>query len=822
MSKLKSIFSFILFFVCSATVVAQTGNIKGRVSTSDGKSAEYINVSVRGTTKGAVTNNRGEFEIRKIDAGQQTLVISYVGLESRLVEVDVKENETIVVPQIVLAESSEQLDEVVVVGERANKFSVKQSDYVAKLPLKSLENPQVYTTISKVLLQEQLVFSVDDAVKNAPGLQRMWDATGRSGDGGSFYNARGFIVQSQLRNGVAGNVTSRIDAANLESIEVIKGPSATLFGSTLTSYGGLINRVTKKPYETFGGEVAFSTGSFGFNRVSADVNTPLNEDKSALFRLNTAYQYDGSFQDNGFERGYVIAPSLSYKLNDRLTLAVDAEFYRIENTAKPFIFFYFPTAQLNATNPEELGLDPNLAYASNDLYQMSKSSNFFVQANYKISEQWTSQTNFTSTHSFSDGPNPYYYVVPNSVVTGDENAVGADYLARAVQSTEGSELAVKEFQQNFIGDFKIGEMRNRFVFGFDIFSQNSNQMFYGADFDIIHKNGSFTADGTIENYSTFTRTNYNKVLQNGYWTWPYEYKTNTYSAYVMDVINLRDNLIAMASLRFDRFDNKGSRNDGSGSFSNPYTQNEFSPKFGLVYQPLKDQVAIFANYQNGFKNQNGIDAKTMKTFTPEHAIQAEGGVKVELLNGKISSTISYYDIQVRDLVRSYTPTEEDLQNPNFPINPQVQDGTQVSRGVEVEVIANPFKGLNVVAGFAYNDSKLERAEDDVMGRRPTTAMSPYAANLWISYHLLDGPLNGLGFGFGGNYASDNKIVNSTSMGVFTLPSYTVLNVSAFYDQPKFRIGLKVDNLTDELYYIGYTTMNVQRPRSVTGSIALKF
>src|SRR5690606_23612625 len=244
-------------------------------------------------------------------------------------------------------------------------------------------------------------------------------------------------------------------------------------------------RVTKKPYEKFGGEVAFSTGSYGFNRVSADVNTPLNEDKSALFRLNTAYQYDGSFQDNGFERGYVIAPSLSYKLSDRLTLAVDAEFYRIENTAKPFIFFYFPTSQLNATTPAELGIDPNLSYAGNDLYQMSKSSNFFVQANYKISDQWTSQTNFTSTHSFSDGPNPYYYVVPNSVVTGDENAVGADYLARAVQSTEGSELSVKEFQQNFIGDFHLGEMRNRLVVGFDIFSQNSNQMFYGADFDII-------------------------------------------------------------------------------------------------------------------------------------------------------------------------------------------------------------------------------------------------------------------------------------------------------------------------------------------------
>src|SRR5690606_27855863 len=167
MSKLKSISGFILFLICSSNVLAQTGNIKGKISTSDGKSAEYINVSVRGTTKGDVTNNRGEFEIKKVDAGRKTLVVSYVGLESRLIEVEVKENETTVVPQIVLAESSEQLDEVVVLGERANKFSVKESDYVAKVPLKSLENPQVYSTMSKVLLQEQPVFSGDDAVKNA-------------------------------------------------------------------------------------------------------------------------------------------------------------------------------------------------------------------------------------------------------------------------------------------------------------------------------------------------------------------------------------------------------------------------------------------------------------------------------------------------------------------------------------------------------------------------------------------------------------------------------------------------------------------------------
>jgi iron complex outermembrane receptor protein len=119
-------------------------------------------------------------------------------------------------------------------------------------------------------------------VRNTPGIQKMWEATGRGGDGGSYYNSRGFIMQSQLRNGIAGIVTSEIDAINLDKLEVIKGPSATLFGSTLTSYGGLLNRVTKKPFDKFGGEVTAAGGSYDFKQLSADINAPLDAAKKML------------------------------------------------------------------------------------------------------------------------------------------------------------------------------------------------------------------------------------------------------------------------------------------------------------------------------------------------------------------------------------------------------------------------------------------------------------------------------------------------------------------------------------------------------------
>src|SRR5690606_31370555 len=128
---------------------------------------------------------------------------------------------------------------------------------------------------------------------------------------------------------------------------------------------------------------------------------------------------------------------------------------------------------------------------------------------------------------------------------------------------------------------------------------------------------------------------------------------------------------------------------------------------------------------------------------------------------------------------------------------KIQDGTQRSKGLEFDIITNPYKGLNIIVGFSYNDSKYEKSDLDVLGRRPATASSPYLANLWVSYHFPKNIVKGLGIGVGGNYASDNKIMNSVYNGEFTLPAYTIINASAFYDYQKIRFGFKMDNITNQ-------------------------
>lgn len=819
MKRISTVLAFLLIAIIP--VLANDpddgfGTIKGRVQTADNKAAAAVTVLLKGTRKITVTEDDGSFSFTRVKSGAYEIEISQVGYETIVQQVQVEGNKITAV-SIQLNISSKQLAEVVVSGRKG--FSVTSSDYVSKMSLKNMENPQVYSSVSKTLLNEQLVFSVDDALRNAPGVQKMWDATGRSGDGGGYYNMRGFIVQSTLRNGVAGNVAALTDAANLEKLEVIKGPSATLFGNVLTSYGGLMNRVTKKPYDHFGGEVNYSTGSYQFNRVGIDINTPLDTAKNVLLRVNALYRTEGSFMDNGFNRGFVLAPSLSYKVNDKLNFLFDAEFYSGQNTG--LNVFFFPNgltvAALGTDRADKLNLDYKRSYANEDLYQTARNFNFFGQMNYSFNDNWKSQTIFSATNGYSDGPSPYFYLLSNG------NAQEGTIFSRNDQYTKNSKDQFIELQQNFIGNFNIGQFRNRFLGGLDFTHHYSDQFFGGNTYDTItaYKYLKDTTGAIYRSqYQSFNRTNMDRLYQQvgDQFTYPANFIANTYSAYVSDMFNVTDNLMLLAAVRLDHFDNRGPADDITGSFVNPkaYGQTFLAPKFGIVFQPIKDKISLFANYQNSFTNKYGTNGGTgeddKNDFKPEQANQLEGGVKVDVFEGKLSASVSVYNIKVTDVIR-----------PTTVMGVSIQDGTQISKGFDAEVIANPIAGLSLLAGVNYNDSKYEKAADpNVEGMRPGTAGAPWVANWWISYRLQCPALKGLGAGFGGNYTSDNKIINAKDLGTFTLPEYTVLNASVFYDQPKFRVAVKMDNLTNQKYWVGYTTVNPQKLRNFAASIAFKF
>lgn len=808
-----------LFFlpVQSLFAIEEPGSIiKGKVITSDGLPAAYVSVLIKNTSRGTITNEKGEFIFKKLQPGKYILQVSFIGHNPEEKEVEVGDDATLAVV-LNIQVSGEELQEVVVSGG-LNKFGKKESDYVARMPIKNIENPQVYNVVTKDLIQEQVVTNFDDAIKNAPGVNRLWSSTGRPSDGAGYFSMRGFSVQPTMINGVPGLTNGGIDPANIERIETIKGPSGTLFGSSLISFGGLMNIVTKKPYESFGGEVSYTAGGFGLSRITADINAPINEDKTALLRVNAAYHHEGSFQDAGFKKSVFFAPSFSYKVNDKLSFLFNTEFYSGEATNALMVFLN-RSRQLVARTPKELNMDFNRSYTSNDITYKNPTVNLFGQMTYKLSDKWTSQTNLSRSVRKSDG---YYSYVMFLDGSGTGPIPPNDTLITRYVYYQNSVSTTTDIQQNFIGDFNIGGFRNRIVAGLDFMNINSvtDNSAYSI-FDYIN-----VTRPNDPRYGQLTRSAVDAKLavtpgaaKNG---------TNnyTYSAYVSDVFNITKKLMAMVSLRFDYFDTKASINYNTMAKSGKYDQKSFSPKFGLVYQVVEDQVSLFANYMNGFRNVSPIASNEQAGYPvnlkPQQADQKEGGVKLDLFNHKLTFTASYYDILVTNISRGITVDDPNDPDPSKLLNVTIQDGEQQSRGVEFDLVASPITGLNIVAGYGYNHSKIVNAAPATKDRRPNSAGPSSLANLWISYTAKWGKLRGFGAGFGGNYAGENTITSTLATGDFKLPSYTVLNASVFYSADKFRIAVKADNIADKEYFGGWTTIEKQMPRRYSASIALKF
>ena len=806
---LKKLFT-LLVLLCGISSWAQDrGTISGTIVLSGNTPAESVSIALKNTAYGSVTDEKGYYEIKNVKPGSYTIRISAVGIKP------VEENITIAAGEALaknftLSISQEELNEVVIEAN-SNKFTRTTSEVVSKMPLKDIENPQVYNTISEEVLKQQVITNFDDALKNAPGLDKLWESTGRGGDGAGYFSLRGFAVQPTMVNGVPGLTNGSPDPANIERIEVIKGPSGTLFGSSLISYGGLINVNTKKPYDTFGGNVSYTGGTYGLNRYTIDVNTPLNAEKKVYMRLNAAYHTEGSFQDSGFKKSLFVAPSLSYQVNDKLSFLVNTEFYNGKSTNQTMLFLDRGAPSLRVHNMDELGYDNRRSYTGNDLYIETPTFNLQGIMTYKFNSKWTSQTVLSRTSAKSDGYYSYLYEGTQYYPAVTEGVI----LGRSMNK-QNSETTGTDIQQNFISDISFGKMRNRLVVGLDYFNRNvrdngtgyvtNGAIYIGnnlAQFNnsvlgitdpaaYTDDSGVLTQAGTDALLAT-AAISHNKTKQ------------EVFSAYASDVFNILPSLSVMASLRADRFSNDNGN------------QTAFSPKFGIVFQPILDKVSIFANYLDGFTNTDpttnvGPGGSTPVSFGPEHANQIEFGAKVNLFNNKVTGSVSYYETEVEDMVYTIYGASTQMS---------YNDGAQKNKGIEFAITANPVEGLNILAGYSYNDSHLSQGDPTFINYRPESAGPQNLANLWASYKFSQGALNGFGLGFGGNYGSANKIYNRTN-GAFTLSEYTVINASAFYNIDAFTITLKMDNITDKEYYKGWSTINPQKPRVFAANLTYNF
>jgi len=780
---IRCLFFFCVAFGLSISLVAAQGiggTISGTVKESNGNPVTHGNVVIEGTSLGSLTNENGSYSISNVSQGNYTITFSSIGFlkVSKVVKVDAGQSVTV---DFILEEKDlNQLDEVTIGGER-NKFYKGESDYVARMPLKNLENPQVYSVISNELMKEQVVTDVKEALRNAPGSTPVWFPSGGVG-----VNTRGFLTGINARNGME-TVTGRssVDFANIERIEVIKGPSGTLFGSSVSSFGGVVNLVTKKPYSTFGGNVSYTLGSFGLNRLQVDFNSPLNKDKTVLFRLNTAVHRQNSFLNYGYNNTFLFAPSFAFKVNDRFTILTDVEYFFVDQTRNIYSRVAAGTGYKNARGLP-LKYDKTL-YAS-DANAITSTPKFFVEGRYKISDNWTSSTVLSYVAENVKQSYQYY------------NAwIAKDSVQRDVVKYGPIYNNYTNFQQNINGEFKTGFVRHRVLVGL-------NYRFYKAQF-----NYSVTADGidtiNINNpYSELTKSQIdNAILKTGGMIpWAVS-DQSTYSAYATDVLNFTNRLALMLSLRVDQFSYKGT-SDGDKA----YNQTAFAPKTGLVYGLIKDKLSVFGNYMSGFENvapiqQPPIAGGGLFVPKPVYAKQAEAGIKAELFDKKLTGSLSYYNITIANAIR------RDNNNVSF------QDAKQVSKGVEAELILNLVEGLNIITGYTYNDNRLVKSDDPKVEGNKASDAPENMANFWVSYKFQGSLLKNFGLGFGGYYV-DKSFMSSSN--TYYIPSYKVFNAAIFYEQARWSAGVKINNIASEKHWDVWGTP--QALINCAGNLTFKF
>ncbi|OJY95645.1 MAG: hypothetical protein BGP13_12475 [Sphingobacteriales bacterium 40-81] len=785
--SISLVFAVMLFAVFTAQVSAQTkqsGVIEGRILNADRQPEENVIVVLIPSEKQTMSDDNGYFEFRNIPYGQYTISVKSLGVNAQPVSVELNA-EKVSVGEIQLQEDAKVLEKVIV--STSYRHVNKNSVQVARLPLNYIENPQNYAVVPKELLQTQLVTTTEQALINIPGVSNL-SIAGGSGGSTLTFKSRGFSSGSIMyRNGVSTGYVSLTDLFNVDRIEAIKGPSATLFGGNQgASYGGVYNLVTKKPLEVKRGEVSFTTGSYEMARTTIDYNTPLNEDKTALLRVDAMYDSRNTFQQLA-QSSVGFAPSLLIKANDRLTLHFDAYYYR---SARPIYLFGFNPPpggtggnSTYAGNVKDLDLDPKNAYFNADFNSKQQTWAVTGQAEYKLSDKWLSQTNYSIARS----NNNTKYI---SLLANKASAADTTVITRNILDLPYSQLYTQQFQQNFIGDFKIGSMRNRLLVGLDYFRTDVASFRGSVAYDKVQVTATpaqlLIREAKVD--SLTVRANYSGGRD----------INDSYGAYISEVLNVTDRLLLMASLRINRF----------VAVSGDYKQTSYSPKLGISYEIIENALSVYGNYNNGYNNVSYTDSLG-KLLKPQYANQLEGGVKFNILQHRLTGTVSVYDIKVTNIARSVPGTIY-----------YVQDNTQKSRGIDIDILANPVAGMNIALGYGYNDIRYTADKGNVgfLGNRVESA--PYhAGNIWGTYQFTSGKLKGFGLGAGGNGQSASYANN---LNTITLDGFFVYGASLFYNTLKFRLSAKIDNIANKKYYTYNSWLFPGQPRMLAFNITYRF
>ncbi|HEX4050473.1 MAG TPA: TonB-dependent siderophore receptor [Steroidobacteraceae bacterium] len=668
-----------------------------------------------------------------------------------------------------VSNGSSSLEEVTVEGVR--------SLLLDKLGQDAQQTPQSVTVVGSQLMSSQADTRLEDALKNVPGI------TLNAGEGaarGDTVNLRGFSAFNDFYlDGVRDAAVYTRDSFDLQSVEVLKGPSAVLFGRGST--GGAINQVTKAPQLMPLDEATAEIASNDLYRATADLDTPLGA--SAAARLNLMGESSQAAErDDVRNRRFGVAPAVSFGLGDADTLTF-AYLHQQEDDIPDVGMPFVGDTVANVPRQFDYGLTSDRTTTDDDI----------LTARYR--HAFSDDISLADTLRYANYDFNYVFDAPNfgSHVPSAGEPLADILVGRDAPSSMGSQTNLDE-QIDLNARFQTGPISHQLAAGVEVARQGSLLERYNNPFN---SNNNWVPETPL-------------LAPDPYEVAPNEPITSTQhtvapsgGAYVLDTLGFGPYVALSGGYRYDYFSaDYQALTLSTGALTHLSELNRLgSPRAALLVTPTKYQTYYFS-YGTSFDPSAEALTLTSKTadLGPVKAKTYEVGAKTLWFQNALSLTGALFH------------TEVDNAQTNDPDNPNITvlDGNERVNGFELDANGHLTQHWELTAGYTYLDGRTLASgiAADVGKVMPNVAHD--ALNLWTEYHLGRWEIGG-----GGNWLSKRYADSAESAWV---PGYVVWNAMASVVlSSRLTVQLNGYNLFNKLYYDGLYYTSAAENHAVPGT-----
>lgn len=706
-----------------------------------------------------------------------------------------------------------------------------------------LELPFAIQAFTESFIQDQKPRDIFDVARYSPGV------TYRSNDfneGNANLAIRGFTVGSLaggnihvLRDGLHG--PSIFDFTNISRVEVVKGPASFLYGQVAP--GGIVNIITKNPQRQFAANVDARYGAYGQYRFDVDVTGPASN--TLFYRLAASYDQDIDYWKPYDAQTWNISPSILWQPSERLSVLLKYEhFEKIERPQlmqKPGYNTWAGLAP-SASDPNLSGVDvsglPNTwnSMANSD-FRNSNTHNLSAWIDFKADEHWNLRIGYSHLEYDIDA-----LFTGNLGMANNATLMQGRRIRHQVYSNRDDTIELQG-----VGKYDLGFASLRLLFGGQYVDRNFHRWAGQAPNDPAlgsDPTGSPLPLWDLSDPRTWNRNTSIPLSQMTAGRFDQSVNAVDRSVHGGSTFGFFDDrLLVLTGWRWTETESR--LTDSLDNQSQPKsTVSRVTPQYGLLYK-LTPDIALFGSYAESFVPGtfiiNNLDGGS-SIPEPTEGRGYDLGVKVELFDGRLSSTLTYFDIQNKNIVNDLAVTDAGGVTTIY----GVPSGKQRSRGIEWDATAKLTDSWQLYLSYTFMDAKIIEftgqdqtilAQDpntlDATGRAyyknalrfhnaPLQMSAPHLANLWTRYDFSSEELRGLHIGGGVNFVYDQTLLSDTPASA--RQTYALLNALVGYSWEagghRMSLDLMGKNLLDEQYRPSQSTRG--RPHEFLLTFSVKY